>query len=90
MASHKRIWEVCLGMLKSWLESSKYLIVCPGLQRQDFFPEEHHTAILLSTVSEIAALMPGDYVNLILQRYGAGEGHLWERSHTETEQAVSI
>lgn len=56
MASHGGIWEVCRGMLKSWLESSKYLIVYPGLQRQDLFPEEHHTAILLSTLSEIATL----------------------------------
>lgn len=32
---------------------------------------------------------PGTYVNLILQRYGAGEGHLGGKSH-RTEQAVGI
>lgn len=46
VVSNEIIWDVCLGMLKSWLESSKDLIVGPGLQRRDLFPEEHQAANL--------------------------------------------
>lgn len=62
-------------MGKSWLESSKDLVVGPGLQRRNLFPEEHQAAVSLSILAEVASLIPGDCVNMILQRYSLGEKH---------------
>lgn len=53
VVSNNVIWEFCLRMLKSCLESREDLIVGPGLQMQDLFPEEHQ-AISLSILAEVA------------------------------------
>lgn len=55
VVSNEVIWEVCLGMLKTWLESSKDPIVGPTLQRQISFLRS--TKLLsLSILAEVTPL----------------------------------